>query len=662
MDRSIWLIRRLSSISPAEAWWRARQSLRTARRRFQFKKPLPPLQSARILCPDLLAAGLRLPAPGEEWPLPVPDGSAPTEAGWASLQDGQWEVFGRTIRIEPPEAIPWRQDPFSGDRWEHRFAPVLLHSGPKSAGEPRSVWELNRLAFCYWLAAPNAPWELGWGLQRLDRILTSWSDANPTYWGINWTSAMEAAIRALHICWSLLAAARQDRPAAKRLADSWWPLLCAHAGFVIDRLSLHSSANNHLILELVSLLAIHGLADLPDGDRNKRAHRFEIELMRQLGRQFDANGINREHSSGYHRFVMQALELLKASGLVGNPGLREKLADVVSKGGRFLHALSEPGGQFFLFGDFDDGNLFTGWPQQGGSPCLNHVPGTFSASGYLLADSVDWDVFLDVADDGLPPLYGHAHSTLLGMQARFRGSLLLGDPGTHTYLSNPSLRRALRGRAAHCVFGPAGWEPMLFQGPFLVRPSGRGQRISASGWEGGWFWLWGRHDCHPDYFLERAILCCDDFGCLVLDRAQGKKGLPTQKPLSWASRLTFAPGWEVTPLESGWKVENSAQSLDLTVRFSAPEPWQAKLQRRPYSTAFQRLTETPTLIAAIVSDSEVRLLTHLAPGADAPVRITWSDDSCRIDAAGKSCRLDTSARMPIAASCRSHANSEANVV
>lgn len=650
LQQANWVFHRLRCVNLDEIGWRTRQIIRIAHRRRQFRAPLEPLEAARLLCPDLLVAGPQLPEPSEVWPLPTPLDSADDDPALKLLANGQWEVFGHLVCINPPEAIQWQRDPITGQCWEQGFGPDICLTGPTAAGEPRAVWELNRLAFCYLLVAPEAPWSLVSGLERCQRLVASWSHANPVYWGINWYSGMEAAIRLIHLSWTLLAVRRQAPGLAEHLAFQWWPLLCAHAGFVLDRLSLYSSANNHLLFELASLLIITALARPASTRWRQRVHRWEKELARQLHRQFDSRGVNQEHSSGYQRFALQALELINISGVIRDPELRARLTDILQYGGHFLGELIGTNGKTFSFGDCDEGLLFAGWS------ALRHAERTTSRravtnwSGYLFARAGEWEVFLDAAQDGLPPLYGHAHSDLLAIQVCFRGQLVIGDPGTYAYLSNPSLRLELRSRAAHSVFGPVGWEPMRFQGSFLVEPA-RGERKSVCDVADGWSWIWGAHCCHPNYWMERAVLSAPGFGCLVIDRA-----LPTRREIEdeltcWESRLRLAPGWQATKATNGgWCLVNPEADLALSAHLSAPVRLQQRMELMPYSPTFQHVIETPALIATVKAGPNVTLLIHFAP-LEIPVQFGWAEHGCQIETPGWFCYIATSPNGVLSASC-----------
>ena len=108
-------------------------------------------------------------------------------------------LFGRVHDLG--RHIDWHRDPESGVTWprEH-FTRTPLSP---VTGDVRVVWELNRLQHFTTLGR-------AYGLTSDERYaeefllqLASWYEGNSPRFGINWTVAMEAAIRAVNIIASL---------------------------------------------------------------------------------------------------------------------------------------------------------------------------------------------------------------------------------------------------------------------------------------------------------------------------------------------------------------------------------------------------------------------------------------------------------------------------
>src|SRR5689334_21898311 len=133
-------------------------------------------------------------------------------------------------------------------------------------------------------------------LQQLVVELASWRHANPVGSGINWTSAMEAAIRIHSLVWCA-GFLRETEAVLPTLAD----MIYEHTIFVSDHRSYFSSANNHLLVELSALI----VAALALGGDLAALHaptlaRLHVELERQVF----PDGVNAEMATHYHVFVL----------------------------------------------------------------------------------------------------------------------------------------------------------------------------------------------------------------------------------------------------------------------------------------------------------------------------------------------------------------------
>ena len=122
------------------------------------------------------------------------------------------------------------------------------------------VWELNRHPQLVTLAQ-------AWRLTRDARyaeacraLLDSWITQCPCPIGINWTCSLEPALRLLNwsAAWHLLGG--EDSPLfagndGAAFRARWLTSVWQHCRFVAGYLSRHSSANNHLLGELLGLYA-----------------------------------------------------------------------------------------------------------------------------------------------------------------------------------------------------------------------------------------------------------------------------------------------------------------------------------------------------------------------------------------------------------------------
>jgi hypothetical protein len=229
-------------------------------------------------------------------------------------------------------------------RWpQHHFSRINYRPG-NPHGDVRFNWELNRLQFLPTLAVSDAP------LAR--RLISDWSEKNPFLHGPGYLASMEVALRWISIYWT---ACLLGDSLNSGLQQTLTGLAIASGNYIENRLSTHSSAGNHLIVETVGLFWLGKALD-----KYKHASRWikkaRAILGQQVVRQISADGSGREQSFWYLGFVVDALlhYLLLED--------RKKISDDVwlriEKALGFIHDLTLPDGSFPDFGDRDDGVVF----------------------------------------------------------------------------------------------------------------------------------------------------------------------------------------------------------------------------------------------------------------------------------------------------------------
>ena len=109
------------------------------------------------------------------------------------LDTHSWDLLGFGLRNFGDE-IQWRRDPLSGYVWPldyHRDIQLIRNDG----SDARVLWELNRLGHLLTLARAHVVT----GDERFSNEciaqVQSWALQNPYGRGINWTCAMEVALR-----------------------------------------------------------------------------------------------------------------------------------------------------------------------------------------------------------------------------------------------------------------------------------------------------------------------------------------------------------------------------------------------------------------------------------------------------------------------------------
>src|SRR5258708_28293417 len=97
--------------------------------------------------------------------------------------------------------IDWPGDYPNAKPWPLRYMRGVLYLDFDAVGDHKNIWELNRHQHLVLLAQAFLLTRKREYLVELIEQLKSWLGANPFMRGINWTSALEVAFRALSWIW-----------------------------------------------------------------------------------------------------------------------------------------------------------------------------------------------------------------------------------------------------------------------------------------------------------------------------------------------------------------------------------------------------------------------------------------------------------------------------
>ena len=247
----------------------------------------------------------------------------------------------------------WHRDYSSGRQVPASFAGGLNIRDTEVVGDIKYVWEPSRFQYLSALAyAANAEENASYIKASLD----SWLQANPYLTGVHWTSSLELAERI--ISWSLLYPRIASKVAADaEFRDRWLSSIYLHLSRVAVRLSLYSSANNHLIGELVGLyVGASCFGFWPDCEawRDRARQLLEREIRVQVGE----DGVNREQAMSYHLFTLELFLLAYCIGRNTRDAFSEEYAQRLRKMTAFVDALATPAGDLPWYGDLDDARGF----------------------------------------------------------------------------------------------------------------------------------------------------------------------------------------------------------------------------------------------------------------------------------------------------------------
>ena len=486
-----WAINRLRAMGAREVAYRSAQYLRARAQRagLGLAKPLP-------------ASAAR----GRPWSHALPKGfdrETYRRAADAVLK-GRFRLFGnREWALGFPPT--WNRDPSTGVCAPLEFGKTLDYRDANAVGNIKYLWEPNRHLELVTLAQA---WHLT-GEERFAQgcgtLLESWFEQCPYMLGPNWASSLELALRLLNwsCAWHLLGgdgALLFAGDHGEALRTRWLTAVRQHCHFIAGHLSRYSSANNHLLGELLGLLV--GTTTWPcwpesDRWRAQAGQRFEEQALQQNG----TDGVNKEQAMWYHHEVADMLLLAgltaRANGRDFGRAFWDRLEAMID----FICSCMDAGGNLPAFGDSDDAVIVRFCPQPGfqvyqsllatgsvlfGRGDFKHKAQTFddksrwllgdeaagvfasltpdrsgqrvrrafAAAGYYVLGS-DFEaaeevrLVADAAALGYLSIAAHGHADALSFTLSVSGRPMLIDPGTYCYHTERRWRDYFRGTSAH---------------------------------------------------------------------------------------------------------------------------------------------------------------------------------------------------------------------
>lgn len=426
------------------------------------------------------------------------------------------EVFN--IRINLNYEKKFSIDPFTKEVWSREIYTKVSFRKANLPGDPKIIWEINKQQYLLDLALA---YQLTGNKKYANKIISEineWIIQNPEYMGINWTSGLEISLRC--ITWMFSLSLIKDYINANNICiNKIAHYIRIKTEFIFNKLSLYSSANNHLIGEITLLLYSSYFLECKEVNvwRN-----YAINMInKQIKNQFYSDGINKEQSINYQIHTMELYFLCEYILNTNGIKLNNDTLEILKKACFYLDKLSENDGTVFNIGDEDGGHILKlqNHPAnildilQFGSLVLkdtkiygqknkeidykiqmlfgeNYVNFTnisnkvrsykessnvFKDGGMFIKDGIingmHFKVMFDFGPIGMVPLNAHAHSDILSFNMNIDGKPFLVDCGTYKYHKDKGFRDYFRGVKAHNTISIDGLNQFEFLGPFMCSKS-----------------------------------------------------------------------------------------------------------------------------------------------------------------------------------------------
>jgi hypothetical protein len=460
---------------------------------------------------------------GRAWlqELPRHFDTAPYRLAAERILEGRFLLFGREFALGwPPD---WNRDPATRIRAPLTFGKSLNYRDARRVGNIKYLWEPNRHLELVTLAQA---WRLT-GEARFAHgcrvLLDSWIEQCPYLLGPNWTSSLELALRLLNwsCAWHLLggdAAPLFEGSEGASFKERWLAAVRQHCHFVAGHLSRYSSANNHLLGELLGLfVGATTWRAWPESEawRSRALREFEQEAQRQNC----ADGVNREQAIWYQHEVADMMLLVGLTARANGTNLGHTYWARLEAMLEFVAACMDVAGNVPAIGDADDAVmvrfapapdfavyrslLATGAVLFGRADFKRKAREFDDKTRWLLGDAAqaqfesledlsaasrirraypeggyyvlggDFDtaretrLIVDAAPLGYLAIAAHGHADALSFTLSVAGRPMLIDPGTYVYHTEPRWRDYFRGTSAHNTLRIDGLDQSVAGGAFL---------------------------------------------------------------------------------------------------------------------------------------------------------------------------------------------------
>jgi len=393
--------------------------------------------------------------------------------------------------------IDWQLDVLGEKRWALRYYKLLepvFEQGPHDGKIP---YELSRFQHLPTLAIAFQLTKDTRYLQAIVMQIRDWNSKNPYLYGVNWTCAMEVALRAAN--WILtvdLLGGLTDLPT--EFADEFITSLFYHGYYIEHHIETYQDGitTNHTLSDYFGLLIL-GCALSPAPLALRWREIGWQNLQREMRVQVTDDGADYEGSIPYHRLAFEiffySYLIAQQAKLTVFPEYRDRL----EKMAEFVLAYTRPDGLAPQIGDNDDGRVFIvdhylDWDRRDHRYLLGLAAAVFEradfkciagdmpieiplflgdtgsrrfesiessnpeitsraypTAGYYLLRSERLWVWVNAHPCGTRGMGNHTHNDLASFELCVDGKPLIVDPGSYTYTRDPQARFEFRRTQAH---------------------------------------------------------------------------------------------------------------------------------------------------------------------------------------------------------------------
>lgn len=245
--------------------------------------------------------------------------------------------------------IIWNHDPVSNKLWQNIYSFYIIYIGAQRLSDIKLPWELAKMQYIFILGKTYIYTDDEKYAKEIICHMDSWISSNPPFRGIHWISGFEVGIRVISFIMAY--------PFIKKFVEplflkKYLSSIYLQTQFIEDNLSLKEYANNHLIGEAFALV-LSGM--FLDCDKSMRWYKIGLKLLSdEVIKQNHNDGVNKEQSYSYHRYVLDYYYLLIILLRKNNRTYPSHIDRYIQKMTEFLAFSVTPDRGMPDFGDADD--------------------------------------------------------------------------------------------------------------------------------------------------------------------------------------------------------------------------------------------------------------------------------------------------------------------
>ncbi|TYC15657.1 hypothetical protein ES677_04765 [Bizionia gelidisalsuginis] len=225
----------------------------------------------------------------------------------------QFNVFTQAVDVF--KLTNWREDVLNKITSPKNYYGNIKRQDFETNGDVKFVAELSRfefLPFIAFKAVSDVSVKEDY-LYNIEQIVTKWNKQNPFLNSIHWTSGIEVGIRSVNLVYTHIIL-KQFNSLSNALETEITSQLHFNYLYLKNHLSLYSSANNHLMAELMGLNVIASYFQV----NKKETAKWKALFFKQVDRQVNPDGVHMELCTRYHAEVTDqiiiSIEFLKQAG------------------------------------------------------------------------------------------------------------------------------------------------------------------------------------------------------------------------------------------------------------------------------------------------------------------------------------------------------------